>query len=716
MESLPTKKIEWQINEPLLKQLLSTNSGQIFGVNKINIHDFTFQIDAYPNGLYANTTNGSFIISIRLFSISDSFQNITVTTCIECKELFIKQTSLTRFTENNNEYLWLKGTLYLSELKKSKKLNFTFTISIKILKMDLDNLFNTQYETTQNNACLLNKKQLIRWNINKNMMKIMEKSNEDKYFESNASHDGIWCLQWNPHTGALAILLCSIPTDVEQLTAKYSIECHELGYHSSSQHTFHFGHACMYAGVLSLNNVKHSSRDREITVTADIELIHVSYVNKMDTNLLMKSWSGKLINSKRTMIILYGFINQYHRLLTDDIRLLCLQYIGDDFCFVINSGQFKWIMNDKKFLKRIFLAANGVNIESKTFVINQLHWKLLAFPNGFDCKSRGVFSVAVKLLFMPKQFLHITVCLTIECKEIQSKQTKIIRIDQYQNNSVYNYLWNIKSLSDIHAIANEKNALTFVVKVSVLNIVTTVNSNSHLYQIQNNNYRLRQVLQWNICELQQLINGKTDAVYESENNGMWSISMGLLYFSSSYFLNLWLTLTSMPPNIESITIKYKIWCIETGKEYHGYADINYQNANTIAVNDVLSLMECELNDIKICAVIEVMYEYDLNWNNITIERTEAKWLTYRKDIDTNDKNVSISGRYKWAVDCMKLFELHSNLDVNNKVIYNEVMDPSLSIGVTSNKWKEVEKFQFLLLSPIFDVKGLKWMIGITDKC
>ncbi len=32
---------------------------------------------------------------------------------------------------------------------------------------------------------------------------------------------------------------------------------------------------------------------------------------------------------------------------------------------------------------------------------------------------------------------------------------------------------------------------------------------------------------------------------------------------------------------------------------------------------------------------------------------------------------------------MKLFELHSNLDVNNKVIYNEVMDPSLSIGVIS---------------------------------
>ncbi len=125
---------------------------------------------------------------------------------------------------------------------------------------------------------------------------------------------------------------------------------------------------------------------------------------------------------------------------------------------------------------------------------------------------------------------------------------------------------------------------------------------------------------------------------------MWCISIGLK--SKNLFVGL--TLTSMPPNIESITIKYKIWCIETGKEYHGYADINYQNANTIAVNDVLSLMECELNDIRICAVIEVMYKYDLNWNNITIERTEAKWLTYRKCIDINDRmfqfQVDITGQ------------------------------------------------------------------------
>ena len=96
---------------------------------------------------------------------------------------------------------------------------------------------------------------------------------------------------------------------------------------------------------------------------------------------------------------------------------------------------------------------------------------------------------------------------------------------------------------------------------------------------------------------------------------------------------------------------------------------------------------------------------------ITISRLKvrrAKWLN--PDALIQD----IGGDYKWDIDTLALIDLYNRSELNNKLIYDEPQDPSLKIKITSHKWVEVSHITFCILSDIFYIQGLKFMIGITD--
>ena len=91
--------------------------------------------------------------------------------------------------------------------------------------------------------------------------------------------------------------------------------------------------------------------------------------------------------------------------------------------------------------------------------------------------------------------------------------------------------------------------------------------------------------------------GHKNAFYEGEDNGMWCITCR--FIRKNIFVGL--QLCSLPANIASLTIKYKIGCNETGKEYHGYADVNYLKSYVVISNDVLLLRECTAGDYIMCS-------------------------------------------------------------------------------------------------------------------
>eukprot|EP01084_Bolivina_argentea_P132689 234161_1 len=698
--------IKWTINDAVkMKKLVSTKPGETIMIKDIiKIYNIGFQIYANPNESTKSRKGGMFMIYIELLDTPQRYKAVIATCCIECKELIAKQTSMVRFHKLGHFYTWKEGMLSLSEIKKSKLNTLTFIITIRILKTEPNQILllnkskrNYSIETQYNTSHLTTSK--IIWHMEKDFIKTIKKSNENKSFESPLSEDGLWCIIWH---GRFKMQLCSLPDTVRKIDMTFHIECKELNFIGLPNHKFFdvFNRLAVYRydnNPDPLPITKHTNKNLTIIIKIYVRKITYENIMKNQPQKIDDAWNGNAYNAQVTNMVVYGFIRLFQRILGvnynfDDISMICLSYVGPK-SFFKNNGVFKWILNDKNVMNKLILPrekfTEKFSFESKLFLINNLQW--IIGVNVHNAKIQPY----VELLFFPVNWKKIIACVTLKCIETGEQETNIISIEQNMKNMQFG--WSNCALSSKEIIDQKLHTLSFIGSVSILDILSGIVNYGRitsLYRVTLNNYAMKQVLKWKIKDFNKMIKGKTDTCFEYNQNVLWCLQVGLR--NNDVFIAV--QINSLPGKVESFKIKFKLSCAETKRvHYTVFKDtyVSYEKPCMTVYKDVLNLME-STGEITIVADIDITHEFDKDGADLTTQKAVETWNKTENHCTTNT--------VIWRIDSNELYNL------------NNEHHSSVTMFVSARNWKhhsDIKCDDYTSVSDIFDIDGLKWMICIN---
>eukprot|EP01084_Bolivina_argentea_P143562 252044_1 len=329
---------------------------------------------------------------------------------------------------------------------------------------------------------------------------------------------------------------------------------------------------------------------------------------------------------------------------------------NDDNCFKIGE-EFTWTITDGTLTSFYTYKPGQQYINSPTFTLCNLKWKIDIYPNGYQLDTKGSFKIYIELLSMPKTAQNIIVCRTIRCDE---PNIKITNICQYKKSVATGWKRGTLLLNEIKQ--KQYKSLTFRIRIKILQI--------------------------NFNTKKQLCNPNRDATYPKKFKVKWKLSGNVMKtmkestagkkYESKMFHDMWclqcmpnkrnymriyLQLTGLPMGSKSVLVQYRISFKEIDSTEIGSHEFDYKKTWKNTETKLLSFDRFKRFDtLTIYAKIEVLKEFDMNGENITLKQNGHEWNNWINEQKNNEciGNKKIIGKYKDSDDEMKRLQHRSD--------------------------------------------------------
>ena len=344
-----------------------------------------------------------------------------------------------------------------------------------------------------------------------------------------------------------------------------------------------------------------------------------------------------------TTFIVYAFMkipsNSYFSYMTyfpKDIASITINYIGEHF--MIYRCSYQWTVNNP-LLVSMCAANNGEEYESPTFEMENVTWKLRAYPNGDVFNSEGAFNLFVDLVSMPSQWEQLYTFIIFECEQFDQCRFMTWRLFTKKEKT---FGWpdqklSFQQVSDYLNIHNDTAQLTFNVMINITRIMLKNPIDygyDTLYNFHGKTFKemMPESFIWKIDEqlLKEMQKTKREKSFHSP---IFHDTWCLVVFPKDA-INVTLQLCAFPANTDVFVVSYEICLKGRGigseikcKGVYEFA-MNDDQVSYFAPNQ--GLMEFE--EFVKCEefIIEVnIYEKENENKNIAND----KWMQYTKQMD-----------------------------------------------------------------------------------
>ena len=229
------------------------------------------------------------------------------------------------------------------------------------------------------------------------------------------------------------------------------------------------------------------------------------------------------------------------------------------------TGYHKWITTDKNIINEILNAQNGELFESAEFMMANLRWKLLLYPNGHKTISKGSVIFGLKLVSLPTALANMTIAYTLYCKESMTPWSSIAkwtRSDEGRgcpNDAI--------QLSEWKRLNPESISIMTSIKILGIEFKKDVSFPSPFIASQTLDtvrykYKTRYIDEINDVHVVNMMKNSRDKRRFASQliDNLWKLSYTFKRENKYLWYRVGLSLCALPPNIKSITIEAKIRC------------------------------------------------------------------------------------------------------------------------------------------------------------
>eukprot|EP01083_Nonionella_stella_P287604 979021_1 len=191
----------------------------------------------------------------------------------------------------------------------------------------------------------------------------------------------------------------------------------------------------------------------------------------------------------------------------------------------------------------------------------------------------------------------------------------------------------ISSFRDLKASCGKE--LTFVITIRIVRIILK-EENKILFQMPNKEYKTKTQFQWKIDEqmmkkLRSFDKGK--GICSEILNDIWCLTLypNGTWSSKEGDVRIVLCLCGLPPNVYKMSVQWTVYCHEANIKQTNTKDFGEDNRNYNWTENTISFREfCKYNTWTVTANVNVLNEFDMNGEEVTMKRIESEWNEYKQ--------------------------------------------------------------------------------------
>eukprot|EP01083_Nonionella_stella_P050613 134587_1 len=165
--------------------------------------------------------------------------------------------------------------------------------------------------------------------------------------------------------------------------------------------------------------------------------------------------------------------------------------------------------------------------------------------------------------------------------------------------------------------------------------ITLKEDNKILFQMRTNKYKRKTQLQWRIDEetmkkLKSFDKGK--GICSDILNDIWCLKLypNGAWYSKEGDVRIVLDLCGLPPNVSKMSVQWTVHCHEANIKRTFTYDFDEENRGHAWSNNTISFAKfCKYNTWTVTVNANVLNEFDLNGEDVTMKRIESEWNEYK---------------------------------------------------------------------------------------
>eukprot|EP01084_Bolivina_argentea_P077202 139966_1 len=383
------------------------------------------------------------------------------------------------------------------------------------------------------------------------------------------------------------------------------------------------------------------------------------------------------------------------------------------------GGIYKWTINNITEVNKVLYAEIADYYESDAFTLSDTIWRIKLNPNGSQKEHKGSFGIYLRLQSLPKQWKAVFVVITIQCLN-PKRNFKLSALLQRDNLGGTQCLMALNEF-----IQNNIKSLVFVVSINILRVIAKENDKI-LYNKQLNNCKETAEIDWKLLCTKQLKSYKLNEAIQSQiYDDMWMLELCPTGYVSDNagFVTFRLTLCHIPPNIEKLLIKWKIYCKQLGID-----GLTVLREMDVEDNEILYMPNMKITDftdlqcVNIKSSICIYDKYTIDKQNYaSMDLTLKEWNKYVQEYKHIDRDVRteciVYGFARYIAQLIRniipesiiqllFLYIDDHFTINKGTylmqFYGKDLDKQiLKVGVDS-----------AIVSNLFEIGGLKWFVRL----